>query len=511
MIPVYAQPAALEALAKEKYAIPEFLMMENAAKTMADFIVNEAAATVAFPAPARAIIVCGKGNNGGDGYALARLLQNKLDIKVLCIEPPTAEEARAQYEMCRRLGILMLNATSGTELEEFQKLCAGLKPWDFLIDCIYGTGFHGELKPQIKKILGVMNKASGTKIACDISSGLNFHSDYTITMGSQKLALYSDKAKAVSGKIIVADLGIASEKFEDSDAAQAFLIEDSDLILPLRKNRAAHKGTYGHTAVFCGEKSGAAILAATAAMNFGSGLTSLLPATGSDLAQFKISPSLMISENIPAKASCLLLGPGFTGFPSAAAGAVLEWFKKTEKPATVFDAGILTAPEALDFLTALNQVENARIILTPHLSELARLLENCRTKKAGPDGPECPRNTDITSLAENPKVKISAGRFLTSLFPKSTIIMKSANTFIAAGDEVFIIADGAQSLAKGGSGDILAGLAASLLAQGYETKTAAITAAGYHASLSKRIGEEAFNLTPEKLLEMISFDACFNG
>ena len=506
MIPVFANPSALEAQAKEKYAIPNFLMMENAAKAMADFIVNEMAAAVASPAPARAIIVCGKGNNGGDGYALARLLQNKLEIILLCLEPPTADEAKVQYEMCRRLGIRIWDAGSKEDFESFQKLCAELGERDFLIDCIYGTGFHGELKAEIKKILEIMNAAGGKKIACDISSGLFFQADYTITMGSQKLALYSDKAKAVSGKIIVAELGLASEKFEGSDAAQAFLIEDSDLILPLRKNRAAHKGTYGHTAVFCGEKSGAAIMAATAAMNFGSGLTSLLPAAGSDLAQFKISPSLMISENIPAKASCLLLGSGFTGFPSAAAGAVLDWFKQSEKPAAVFDAGILTAPEALEFLCELNKVENARIILTPHLSELARLLEICKAKK-----PDASIITDVASLAENPQAKLEAGRFLTSLFPKSTIIMKSANTFIAEGDEVFIITDGAQSLAKGGSGDILAGLAAALLAQGYETKTAAITAAGYHASLSKRVGEEAFNLTPEKLLEMISFDACFNG
>ena len=506
MIPVFANPSALEAQAKEKYAIPNFLMMENAAKAMADFIVNEMAAAVASPAPARAIIVCGKGNNGGDGYALARLLQNKLEIILLCLEPPTADEAKVQYEMCRRLGIRIWDAGSKEDFESFQKLCDGLGERDFLIDCIYGTGFHGELKAEIKKILEIMNAAGGKKIACDISSGLFFQADYTITMGSQKLALYSDKAKAVSGKIIVAELGLASEKFEGSDAAQAFLIEDSDLILPLRKNRAAHKGTYGHTAVFCGEKSGAAIMAATAAMNFGSGLTSLVPAAGSDLAQFKISPSLMISENIPAKASCLLLGSGFTGFPSAAAGAVLDWFKQSEKPAAVFDAGILTAPEALEFLCELNKVENARIILTPHLYELARLLEICKAKK-----PDASIITDVASLAENPQAKLEAGRFLTSLFPKSTIIMKSANTFIAEGDEVFIITDGAQSLAKGGSGDILAGLAASLLAQGYETKTAAITAAGYHASLSKRVGEEAFNLTPEKLLEMISFDACFNG
>ena len=164
MIPVFANPSALEAQAKEKYAIPNFLMMENAAKAMADFIVNEMAAAVASPAPARAIIVCGKGNNGGDGYALARLLQNKLEIILLCLEPPTADEAKVQYEMCRRLGIRILDAVSKEDFESFQKLCARLGERDFLIDCIYGTGFHGELKAEIKKILEIMNAAGGKKI-----------------------------------------------------------------------------------------------------------------------------------------------------------------------------------------------------------------------------------------------------------------------------------------------------------------------------------------------------------
>ena len=475
---IYSNPSELEALAKSQYAIPQFLMMENAAKAMADFIENHLPAD--SKTPAAVTIVCGKGNNGGDGYAIARLLQGKCEVTVICVEPPSTEEAKAQFEMCKRLGIEISKSISAPTV---------------LVDCIYGTGFRGELSTEVKELIDQMNKSRALKIACDIPSGLYFNADYTITMGCQKLALYSDKAKSVCGKIIVADLGISREKFESPVVAvpepvegvetTINLVEPADIILPYRKNRAAHKGTYGHTAVMCGDKAGAAILAATAAMNFGSGLTSLITTPESNLAQFKISPSLMISDSLPKKTTAIAAGSGFTQFSAAAAKQIRDWFVSQKNPAAVFDAGFVTAAEFPEFLRELNDCSAARIVITPHLAELGRLLENL-------------------GISESLENRAEIGRRLNSLFPRTTVIMKSANTFIADGGLCFVIADGAQSLAKGGSGDILAGLTAALLAQGYTAKDAAITATEYHAQLSQKIGDQAFNLTPEKLLENIS-------
>ena len=482
------QAAQLEKLAKENYAIPPFLMMENAARAMADFILQLS--------PESILILCGKGNNGGDGYAVARLLKGKCDVTVVALEPPAAEEAKAQYEMCQRLGICVIDHTRWLSGEAISKP-------QLIVDCIYGTGFHGELPQTVKQILDKVNKSSATKIACDIPSGLYFQADYTITMGCQKLALYSDKAKAVCGEIIVADLGIARGKFESP--SDTFLVEPDDRKLPLRKNRAVHKGKFGHTAVLCGDKSGAAILAATAAMSFGSGLTSLVKiaesADGSlsDLAQFKISPSLMLSDSIPRKATCLVAGSGFSEFSKPAAQLLTDWFNSfksssvAKSPAVVLDAGMLTSPETPAFLDALNKIENARIVLTPHLSELNRLLEVC-----GADG-----DFSVNTLAETPEARIAAGQFLTGRFPRTTVIMKSANTYIADGGEMFVIADGSPSLAKGGSGDLLAGLTASLLSQGYTARSAAITAAEHHALVSQKAGSSAYNLTPELFLSYL--------
>ena len=478
---IFSTPSQLEQLAKETYAIPQFVMMENAARSLAEFVLDFT--------PENVFILCGKGNNGGDGYAAARFLQGKCNVTVVCLEPPAAEEAKAQYEMCRRLGISVIPAL---DAGIFQKDCR-VKPDNdktIILDCIYGTGFHGKLPDNVKEILDQANNSTAIKIACDIPSGLFFKADYTVTMGCQKLALYSDKAKAVCGKIIITDLGIAREKFETP--TNTFLVESSDISLPLRKNRSAHKGTFGHTTVFCGDKAGAAILTATAAMNFGSGLTTLLPVAGSNLSQFKISPSLMLSDSIPKKTTAVSIGSGFTSFPGAAAQQIKKWFATQKTPAAVFDAGILTAPEFPEFLKELSTHSNARIILTPHLAEFVSLVKNLLKK-------EC----SVSELAENSHLKIQFGKEINQKYPNTTVIIKSANSFIAAEGECFIAANGPQSLAKGGSGDILAGMTASLLAQGYSAKDAAITAVFHHAQTAAELGTTAYNLTPEKILENI--------
>ncbi len=499
MFPVYENPCELEKLAKEKYCIPPFLMMENAAKSMADFILQKCTGNKTV------LIVCGKGNNGGDGYALARLIKNYCNVFVLLLEQPTAQEAKTQFQICNTLGVKILNANSESEFSQFLKL---IPKADFIVDCIYGTGFKGELKIEIKKLIEKLNSSKACKIACDISSGLLFNADFTFTMGEYKLALFSDKAKAVSGTIFRKEIGISFEDFEKAGGkSEANLIEYDDIELPLRKNKAAHKGKYGHTAVFCGEKSGAGILAASAAMNFGSGLTSLVPVKNSNLSQFKISPSLMISNEIPAKTTCVVLGSGFTEFPEEAAAALVEWFNSCKNPTVVLDATILTSPKLPPLLTSLDNRENARIVLTPHLLELSVLLKNIfdysKNQQSAAAASLFQQDFSVQSLAENPALKLAIGKFMNQTFPNTAVVMKSANTFIAQGGESYIIADGSPSLAKGGSGDLLAGLIGALLAQGYSTKSACITAAEYHAHQSKLFGEQAFNLTPQKFLELM--------
>lgn len=511
---VFANPTEVEKIAKKTYGIPDFLMMENAAACMHDLILSLwQNKNTKDCQEAKVLIVCGKGNNGGDGYALARKLQGKADISLYCFEEPGSSEAAVQFEMCKKLGICFLQKE-----DLVKKIC----DFDFIVDCLYGTGFHGELKAQAAEIIQVLNdpthqSSQVIKIACDIPSGIDVHgnlatspaspqpqcfqADYTISMGTQKLCFYSDLAKQVCGKIIVANLGLDRNKFEQAnESSSLYLIEKEDIKLPLRKNASAHKGTYGHTAVFAGEKSGAAIIAATAAMNFGSGLTSLVKTNNSNLEQFKISPELMISESIPAKATSLVFGSGFDAFPQSDFTRFMDWFESKENPAVVFDAGILNAPDFISQLAEMNKKQNAQIVLTPHLLEFSRFCKNLNLKEV-----DC----SIEALSKSLETKIKLGKMITALFPNTTLVVKSANTFIFTAhgirepNETYIIADGCPSLAKGGSGDVLAGMIAALLAQGYTAAQATITACEVHALSSANtsgFGKEAFDLTPEKLI-----------
>lgn len=481
---IFSKPAELEKLAKQKFSVPPFFMMEHAAQAMADFILQKVG-----PTTATILIICGKGNNGGDGYALGRLLNSSYKIILVGLEKPTAEEAFAQYNRCLDLGMEISN-----QLPE--KISA-----DVIVDCIYGIGFHGDLRPATKEILDKMNAATALKIACDVPSAFYFKADYTITMGEHKTSLFADKANSMCGEIIVADLGIEKDDFEGCLPCDAYLIEEKDIKLPLRKNKIANKGTYGHTTVFCGNKAGAAIIAGTAAMNFGSGLTTLLKTPQTDLQQFKISPELMIADEIPVKTSAVVIGPGVVEHTPKDNEQFLQWFTSAKNPAAVLDAGILSFDGIADLLKKLNAVDGARIVLTPHLLELARFLEKVRC--AWPDC-EIPEGAlQVANLANDAELKIAVGKILNRLYPRTTVIMKSANTFIAGGGDIFICAGSCPSLAKGGSGDVLAGMAGALLAQGYSATDAAITAVTRHSLAAKQFGPEAYNLTPLKLIDFL--------
>lgn len=485
-------------------------MMENAASSLAQIVLSKKTDQIS-----KCIILCGKGNNGGDGYALTRLLKNNLQTFLYKIEEPVTAEAIAQHQMCTKIGIPVLTK---------QQLLSELNSNEpkIIVDCIYGTGFRGELPQEIIQLFNIINTSTvAVKIACDVPSGLHkdgtaepesFIAEYTVSMGEQKLAFYSDAGKTLCGKIIVADLGIASELFQSQLPPSACLIEKNDAQLPYRTNKAAHKGTYGHTAVFTGAKSGAAVIAATAAMNFGSGLTTLVETKDSNLSQFKISPELMLSKTIPKKTTAIVLGPGIDNFTQQDFTAIREWINSNKKSGKscglVFDAGMFSQNDFVSQLFEYSKDENLNIVLTPHLLELSRFYSLLKTElqnkqiNMGTDL-NLPEEFTVTQLANQPDAKIQLGKILNDFFPNVTVVMKSANTFICDRGQTFIINDGTQNLAKGGSGDILAGMIGSLLAQGYTNKNAAITACETHAIAANEYGESAFDLTPGKLISKL--------
>lgn len=214
----------------------------------------------------------------------------------------------------------------------------------------------------------------------------------------------------------------------------------------------------------------------------------------------------MINYSIPDKTTAIILGPGFCEDENSVSifDEVLEWFNKTENPAIVLDAGVFRCKNFIPFLKKLNSISNARIVLTPHLLEMSRFLH--QAKDFFPETFQNFRDKDfsVQTLANDSNKKIALSKKIVQIFPNVTIVIKSANTFITTENQVFICDEGRQNLAKGGSGDVLAGLIGSLLAQKYSAKDAAITGVLVHAKASQSFGEEAYDLTPEKLINVIN-------
>ncbi|WP_104726540.1 NAD(P)H-hydrate epimerase, partial [Helicobacter felis] len=199
---VYSSTRELDARAQEKFHVSAELLMENAAMALQQAIYKHP--------PQRVLVVCGGGDNGGDGYALARHLQGSA-YEVCCYahKPPKSALCQLQFERARRAGVRMLDQ---------------IEPCGIVLDCLYGSGFKGELSAQDQDLITRLNTMSGVKIACDVPSGIDskgrvgnnaFKADITISMGALKAALLSDMAKDFVGEIIVGDLGVGRGLYEE--------------------------------------------------------------------------------------------------------------------------------------------------------------------------------------------------------------------------------------------------------------------------------------------------------
>lgn len=442
----------------EEYKLNEDILMEHAAYSMALEIYKT------LPKNSTINIVAGPGNNGADGITLARILLGDYNINLYL--PLGAKSNMAKLQLERFLAI-------GGEIKREYKKC------DCLVDAIFGSGLKRDLPKEIEDIVRKMNKIEAFKIACDIPTGIDengnlrpiaFKADVTITMGAKKLALYSDFAKDYVGKIKETNLGVSFSKY--AKKSDYYLIEKEDLILPIRKKQNSHKKTYGHLGVLLGEKKGAGIIAALSAFNFGAGLVSVV----SHNEYINIPYEIMHSHHIKGF-SALSFGMGLgKDFDDE-----LEEILELDIP-MVIDADMFYKEIIKEFLSKKN------IILTPHPKEFANLLKII--------------NMGEYSIEEIQKNRFKLAMEFSKKYPKVVLLLKGANKIIAYNKKLFIDSNGDVTLAKGGSGDVLAGMIGSLIAQGYHPLKATI-----HASLAHSIAgnyEPNYALTPTKLIERIS-------
>ncbi len=461
MLSVYEKVDALDKRAIEELFLSEDILMENAAMALERAVLQNASLG------AKVIILCGSGDNGGDGYALARRLVGRFKTLVF-------EMKRAKSPMCQ------------LQKERAKKVGVTIKAWeeknedlecDVLIDCVVGSNFKGELEPFLN--FESLSQKARFKIACDIPSGIDskgrvdkgaFKADLTISMGAIKSCLLSDKAKDYVGELKVGHLGVFNPIYEIP--TDTFLLEKSDLKLPLRDKKNAHKGDYGHAHVLLGKHSGAGLLSALGALSFGSGVVSV-QALECEITSNNKPLELVFCENFPKKLSAFALGMGLENIPK-------DFKKWLGLAPCVLDAGVFYHKEVLQAL-------EKEVILTPHPKEFLSLL-----KLVG-------INISMLELLDN---KLEIARDFSQKYPKVVLLLKGANTLIAHQGQVFINILGSVALAKAGSGDVLAGLIVSLLSQNYTPLDAAINASLAHALAGLEL-KNNYALTPLDLIEKI--------
>ena len=493
-----AQMKRIDADTIERIGIPSMVLMERAALAVAGEVeriaedagfscgrTGEAGAwggkagsgRIASGRPARVWIACGTGNNGADGIAAGRILHGRgYDVTVLLAGnlDHASPEHRSQQAIAKRLGV---------PLTEYRDFIPG--SCDIIVDAVFGIGLHRSVEGEYRELLQML-AAQKTKrvVAVDIPSGIHadngsvmgisLPAETTVTFGYLKTGLLLYPGKEYAGKVIVADIGFSDISLENA-GWDAFVTEPADLgRLPVRREDS-NKGTYGRLLLIAGSKgmSGAAYLGALSAYRTGAGLVKIL--TVEDNRQILQSqlPEAIVETYLPGDvqkegedfgrfiegqcgwATAVVLGPGLSGEPYVE--RLVELVLAHAYVPVVLDADALNAVARCPKLTSY-YTEN--IIITPHIGEMSRL--------TGQSVPEIKAD----ALAAAREYSGSYG---------ITCVLKDAVTVIADKDGItYLNAGGNSGLAKGGSGDVLAGVIGGLLAQGAELQDAAVLGVCLH-------------------------------
>jgi NAD(P)H-hydrate epimerase len=450
----------------EDIGIPSLVLMENAGRQ-----VVAAMESIFDDLPERRVaILSGKGNNGGDGFVVARTLhQRGIDVSVFLVGQ-VAEikgDARINLEILGRLGITVVEISDEGQWDlHFSEISAhGL-----IVDALFGTGLKSALSGIYETIVADVNGSGIAVVAIDVPSGMSadtpdligdcIEAAMTVTLGAPKLPLVLPPAEQKAGEVVIADIGIPSEIFDALEGQRVELMT-RDQMRALVSPRAAdaHKGDFGRVVVVAGSrgKTGAAILAAQGALRAGAGLVTIATPRSCVPIVAAHTPDYMteaLEETVDgtihfAAAECVLaldadvlaLGPGL-GRGEGVTTFMRELVERSEVP-LVFDADALNA--FADEPAALVGREGRDLIITPHPGEMARLV-GCTVEDVQAD-------------------RIGIARDFASSH-RVYVILKGYRSLIATPDgKIFINPTGSPGMATGGTGDVLAGMLAAWLAQ----------------------------------------------
>jgi ADP-dependent NAD(P)H-hydrate dehydratase / NAD(P)H-hydrate epimerase len=456
LIPVLssAEARAFDRYLGERCAVPSLLLMENAGRAAALVIHQRLART------SRVLCVCGTGNNGGDGFVVARqLLGLGHSVRVLLSgkKETLGADARVNFDAWVGLGGRVQMLPPGSDVESCEVFFSDV---DAVVDGLLGTGLSRELEGSFRAVVESLNHARLTVFALDIPSGLNgdtgavmgvaVRAGVTITFGHPKLGLLTSGAPDHCGELVIADLGVPQE-LGPACQPSAYWVERKDVarLLPAREV-STHKGRSGRVLVVAGSvgKTGAALLASTAALRAGGGLVTIctFPDAAQSLDQRVVE--VMTRSIDPGRVAASLdvaldgvdvvvIGPGL-GL-SEAAREVVEHVVFGWDGRKVLDADAITlvSPRASELRRA-----PGRCLLTPHPGELGRLLE-----------------VSATEVEAQRHAALARALALTG----QTVLLKGPHTLIGEPGAIpWVTSTGHPALATGGSGDVLSGVCGAL-------------------------------------------------
>ena len=442
------------------------VMMENAGAGLAEhldrFATDRGIREIVF--------LCGNGNNAGDCFVAADKLTKDYKVTVCLISgTPKTRTAYTKFRLMKKVAVI----------EDQEKIREAVRSCSLIVDGIFGIGFRGTLNPFIQELFRMIDAdPEKSCFAVDIpsgGSGLNGavaegtpHCNATITFGAAKTGLYLTPLSEYCGAIYLVEIGIPESAYETLTypvrrITPEFVREN----LPRRPNDA-HKGMFGKLFCVAGSRNmpGAAILASQAALRCGVGRYCL--ASDADVCRLLVakSPEAMMlplptdydgkltQQAVPTllenakSASCVLIGCGL-GQSDALNQVVSSLITQLDCPIILDADGLNAITSGIDIL----HKAKAKVVLTPHPGEMSRLL-HC-------------------SVEDVQKDRMNAAKRLAKRFPNTVIVLKGAGTVVATAEHASVNTTGNSGMAKGGSGDVLAGMIAGLTAQGIEPELAA--------------------------------------
>lgn len=475
----------------ESFGIPGIVLMENAGRGATRFFLE----SFKDACDQKVAVIAGRGNNGGDGFVMARYLYQKrirVSVYLLSQRDAIGGDAAANLRLLEPLGIPVIEIP---DQNAFKAHATSLRHQDIWIDAILGTGLKSKVKGYFKEAIDFMNRLNKPIFAVDIPSGLNsdtgqpcgvcIKAQATATFAFAKIGHVVLPGTIYTGQLNIVDIGIPQHIVKQT-ALQHVLITQNMVAKQIHpRSQDAHKGDTGHVLIVAGSpgKTGAAAMTATSAMRAGAGLatlatpeslnpfleTQILEAMTYPLAETKTGildeTALETIMGLMAKKNCLAIGPGI--------GTAPETKRLIQKILLVSQIAVVIDADGLNCIADNPQILRGLeipVVLTPHPGEMARLI-NSTTQTVQQDRIGCARTF--------------ARQFGVHL------VLKGARTVIAQPDgKIIINPTGNPGMASGGMGDVLTGIIAGFIAQGYAPGDAALAGVYLHGSAGDTLADE---------------------